>query len=76
MSRSRPSLREQFLRLAKQRMKDLGLTQKELAERIGASQPYVSQLLAGKFSVGQDVMDQVAQALDCELELKFLTRHK
>jgi transcriptional regulator with XRE-family HTH domain len=69
-------LRQQFIRLAKQRMKALGLTQRELAQRLGVQRPYVSRLLSGRHSPRADVMQKVAEALGCEPELKFLLRRR
>lgn len=70
------NLRQQFLRLVKQRMEQLGVTHQQLADRLGVSRPYVSRLLSGKHSPSADLMQRVAEALGCEPELKFPLRRR
>lgn len=48
----------------KQLMKARGITQLQLAEKLGVSQPYVSKLLSNSDGhLGSKVMDQIADAL-------------
>ena len=45
-----------------------GLTQQHLAEKVGISKPYLSQLESGKRSGTTDVLMSIAQALNVGLE--------
>ncbi len=45
-----------------------GLTQQQLAEKVGISKPYLSQLESGKRSGTTDVLMSIAQALNVGLE--------
>lgn len=44
------------------------LTQQELADRVGISKPYLSQLETGKRTGTTDVLAAIAEALDVSLE--------
>ncbi len=44
------------------------LTQQQLAERVGISKPYLSQLESGKRSGTTDVLNNIAHALNVSLE--------
>ena len=48
--------------------KHRGLTQQELAERIGISKPYLSQIETGKRKGTTDVLSSIAKALDLSLD--------
>ena len=48
----------------RRQMTDLGLTQKELAERIGCSQQYVSLILKGKENLTLETISKLERALD------------
>jgi transcriptional regulator with XRE-family HTH domain len=50
---------------------ELGLTQRELAERIGVSAPYVSSLEAGKENLTVGQLWTVADALHVELRIEL-----
>ncbi|WP_335899793.1 helix-turn-helix transcriptional regulator [Shewanella algae] len=50
-----------------QRMRELGLTQKQLAERSGVSQPMVHKLVSGKATATARLLD-LARALECSPE--------
>ena len=52
---------------ARHRMSYLGLTQKELAERMGCSQQYVSLILKGKENLTLDTISKLEKVLDVEL---------
>lgn len=43
-----------------------GLTQEELAHRVGSSKGYVSQLESKERRYNQDLLERFAKALDCE----------
>ena len=52
---------------AKSRMSSLGLTQKELAERMGCSQQYVSLILKGKENLTLETISKIEKVLGFEL---------
>ncbi len=52
---------------AKSRMNSLGLTQKDLAARMGCSQQYVSLILKGKENLTLETISRLEKALDCDL---------
>lgn len=45
-------------------MRQIGLTQKELAERMNCSQQYVSKILKGKENMSLDMLTKLENALD------------
>lgn len=49
----------------------LGLTQSELAERMGTSQPTIARLEAGGVTPSLDTLHRVAEALRLELVVDF-----
>ena len=51
----------------KERLNALGLTQKELAERMGCSQQYVSLILKGKENLTLETIAKLEKALDSEI---------
>ena len=51
------------------RRKDKGFSQKELAKKVGVTQQYVARIESGKLNPGLDLMEKLADALDCELGL-------
>ena len=57
------------------KMEELGLTQKSLAERMGCSQQYVSRVLKGTENLSIETISKIESALELEiLELAFATR--
>lgn len=44
-------------------MYELGITQNDLAIRLGCSQPYVSELLSSRYTPGIGVVARVAESL-------------
>ena len=57
------------------KMEELGLTQKALAERMGCSQQYVSRVLKGTENLSIETISKIESALDLEiLEPAFVTR--
>lgn len=51
------------------RMEELGdLSGKDLAERMGATKPYVSKLLKGKNNFTLETLVKLARALECRIE--------
>lgn len=49
--------------------KRAGLTQTELALRIGVTQPALSQIEKGRTSPKLDTLADIAEVLDCEIDL-------
>lgn len=49
------------------RMRELGITQKKLAEKLGCSQQYVSLLLGGKENLTLETISRIEIALDFNL---------
>ena len=57
------------------KMEELGLTQKSLAERMGCSQQYVSRVLKGTENLSIETISKIESALELEiLEPAFATR--
>lgn len=54
------------------RMKELGLSQRELARRIGRSQPYVCKLLNDGSNMTLLTLVKLAQALEMKVEMPVL----
>lgn len=58
------------------RLEDLrtrsGLTQRELAERVGTSRAHISRLLSGRYAgLTITTLARLAAALDCEIDIVF-----
>lgn len=49
------------------RMEELGLTQKKLAERMGCSQQYVSKVLRGKENLSLETLCKIENTLDLHI---------
>ena len=49
------------------KMKELGLTQMALAERMGCTQQYVSKILKGKENMSLDTLSKLEEALGISL---------
>ena len=57
------------------KMEELGLTQKSVAERMGCSQQYVSRVLKGTENLSIETISKIEKALDLEiLEPVFTSR--
>lgn len=52
-----------FVIKARKRMIDLGINQRMLAERIGVSAPYISQIFSGERSLTEDVEQRIKNEL-------------
>lgn len=50
----------------KQRLKEKGMSQNELARRAGLSSSGISTIISGSFEPRMDNLRQIAQALDCQ----------
>jgi len=55
---------------------EAGLTQRELAERIGVSQAVIARFESGENSPRVDTLARVADALDYDVEVKFTPRQR
>jgi transcriptional regulator with XRE-family HTH domain len=60
-----------LLRQARERA---GISQRELAERLGCTQPAVSQAEAGGASLSIATLRRFADALGCDIELAIVSR--
>lgn len=49
------------------KMEELGLTQKSVAERMGCSQQYVSRVLKGTENLSIETISKIENALDLEI---------
>lgn len=49
-----------------------GITQKELANKIGTKQPVISRLERGTYNPSLKFLQRIAHALDAELRIKIL----
>ena len=52
-----------------QGIKRKGMTQGELAERCGVAQSHIARIEAGRYSVGFDTLQQIAEAMGCRMDL-------
>ena len=50
-----------------ERMEELGLTQKKLAERMGCSQQYVSKVLRGRENLSLETLCKIENALNLQI---------
>ena len=50
---------------------DQGLSQKELAEKVGTRQSAISRLESGEYNPSIEFLDKIAHALGKELHVKF-----
>ncbi|MDE5877110.1 MAG: helix-turn-helix transcriptional regulator [Muribaculaceae bacterium] len=50
------------------RMEELGVNQKELAQRMGCSPQYVSKILKGKENLSLETISKIEDALDMEFQ--------
>lgn len=51
-----------------------GLTQQQLAERVGTQQPSIARIESGKRKASIAMLDKIAQALDAELVVSLRPR--
>ena len=66
---------QQIAMMMLDKMEELGLTQKSLAERMGCSQQYVSRVLKGTENLSIETISKIESALELEiLEPAFATR--
>jgi transcriptional regulator with XRE-family HTH domain len=57
-------LQEHFRENVRRRRLELGLTQKQLADKMGCTHPYISQVENGESNPSLDVVERFARALD------------
>lgn len=48
---------------------ELGMTQRDLAEKTGLQQPHIVRIEAGRYSVGLDTLQLIAEALGCKVDI-------
>ncbi|PRD50105.1 helix-turn-helix domain-containing protein [Phyllobacterium myrsinacearum] len=60
-------IKKRFGLAVKERRGALGISQEELAMRIGADQAYVSRMEAGRMNVTLETAEQVAAAMLCDV---------
>ena len=53
-----------------------GLTQQQLADKVGISKPYLSQIETGKRTGTTDILSVIAKALDVSLDEVITTENK
>ena len=46
-----------------------GISQVELAEKAGLSQPHIVRIEQGRYSVGLDILQAIAKALGCTVDM-------
>ena len=51
-----------------------GLTQEELAERVGTRQPSIARLESGRSLPSLSFLEKIAEALDAEMEIKIVPK--
>jgi predicted transcriptional regulator len=52
----------------------LGLTQEELAEKVGTRQPSIARLESGRSLPSLSFLEKIAEALDAEMEIKIVPK--
>jgi transcriptional regulator with XRE-family HTH domain len=57
-----------------EKMNAMGMSKSELASKIDASAPYVTKLLRGKTNFTAESIVKVADALNCDVEVKLVPR--
>lgn len=50
-------------------LKRQGLTQRDLANRLGQKEQYVSNVLNGRTSISMKMADKMVRALDCQIRV-------
>jgi HTH-type transcriptional regulator / antitoxin HipB len=60
--------------LLRQAREKAGISQRELGERLGCTQPAVSQAEAGGASLSIATLQRFADALDCDVQLAIVSR--
>ncbi len=61
-------------RLLRQAREQAGITQQELAQRLGCTQPAISQAEAGGASLSVSTLQRILDALGFDLELGIVSR--
>ncbi len=51
-----------------------GLTQEELAEKVGTRQPSIARLESGRSLPSLSFLEKIAEALDAEMEIKIVPK--
>lgn len=62
-------IKERFGKAVREQRTAKGISQEELAMRIGADQAYISRIEAGQMNVTLETVEQIAKALDLHVNL-------
>lgn len=54
----------------RRRRESLGMTQSDLSGRAGIDRANVSKIECGRYNVSVDIIGRIAEALECDIELK------
>lgn len=57
-------------------MKHQGVSNAELARRLGKSRAYVTKVLQGSTNFTLESLTKIARALDCQIDFQFSPRHR
>jgi DNA-binding XRE family transcriptional regulator len=60
-----------FVRMLIKKRMEKGLSQEELAERIGTRQSAISRLESGRYNPSFKILRKIAQALDSEIKISI-----
>jgi DNA-binding XRE family transcriptional regulator len=60
-----------FIRMLIKKRMEKGLSQEELAERIGTRQSAISRLESGRYNPSFKILRKIAQALDSEIKISI-----
>ena len=62
-------------RIKRERL-SLGMTQRDLAEEVGVGPPHISKIEAGRESPSDELLRNIAEALDCGFDELLLTARR
>ena len=60
--------------LLRQWRQEAGISQRELADRLGGQQPAIARLEAGGVSPNMRTVERIAEALGCEVQWQMVSR--
>ncbi len=66
-SKAKPGLQGQIIERIRDRLKELGMTQKDLAKKLNISQPFVSNLLKEKDKLTLEMIVKIEVALSFQI---------
>ena len=65
-------IKKRFGLAVREQRKTLNVSQEELAMRIGADQAYVSRIEAGQMNATLETVEQIASALEIDIDQLFI----